>query len=270
MAMASQSIQGQSTLQSYISEKRAANGRPGRNVGEGERLVSGLAGSILVLQGLGRRDLTGLLIGGIGGALIHRGVTGHCKAYQALGQSTAAPASSASNLTVPNGIHIAESLLVSRSPDDLYAEWSQLENLPRMMTHLKSVTVIDETRSHWVAEAPALVGGQIEWDAEIVRDIPGRQLSWVSLPGSPVENAGRVRFSPAPGDRGSIVSVELDYRPPAGKLGHWVAKLFGTDAEKQIHHDLRNFKRTIEVGEVLKTDGQPHGQCMGLGAGRVR
>ena len=273
MASASQAMEsGDSTLASYLGEGlRRTTARDGavHNVGDTERLVSGLAGSILVMKGLGRGSLAGLLISGIGGALVHRGVTGRCRVYEALGQSTA-PAHSQSGLTVPNGIHVATSMLIQRSPDELYGEWSQLENLPRMMTHLKSVTVIDEKKSHWVASAPSIVGGQVEWDAETVKDIPGRQISWASLPGSQVENAGRIRFSQAPGDRGTIVSVQLDYRPPAGRLGHWIAKLFGEDAEKQIVSDLRNFKRTIETGEIPTTEGQPHGRCMGLGAGRTK
>jgi uncharacterized membrane protein len=190
--------------------------------------------------------------------------------YQALGQNTASTSGTQNGLTVANGIHVATSMLIQRSPDELYAEWSQLENLPRMMRHLKSVTVIDEKKSRWVASAPSIVGGQIEWEAETVKDIPGRQLSWSSLPGSQVENAGRIRFSQAPGDRGTIISVQLDYRPPAGRLGHWIAKLFGEDAEKQIYSDLRSFKRKIETGEIPTTEGQSHGSCMGLGSGRRR
>jgi uncharacterized membrane protein len=262
---------GESTLRTYLGEgltRSTERGQQRRNVGDGERLVSGIAGAILAMQGLGRRDLTGLLIGGVGGALIHRGVTGRCRVYQALGQNTA-DHGERTGLTVPNGIHIATSMLIRRSPDELYAEWSQLENLPRMMTHLKEVTVLDEKRSHWVASAPAIVGGQVEWDAETVKDVPGRQISWTSLPGSQVENAGRIRFSQAPGDRGTIVSVQLDYRPPAGRLGHWVAKLFGEDAENQIQNDLRSFKRKIETGEIPTTEGQPRGRCLGAGAART-
>jgi uncharacterized membrane protein len=256
-------------LQDYLSNgmRRSTERRhEARNVGDGERLVSGLAGSILAMQGLERRGLAGLLMSGVGGALIHRGLTGRCKAYATLGTSTAT--AQRSGTTVANGIHIAGSILISRPPSDLYDEWSRLENLPRMMTHLKSVEMLDDKRSRWVASAPSIAGGQIEWEAETVKDIPGRQISWASLPGSQVANAGRIQFSEAPGGRGTIVSVRLDYRPPAGRLGHWIAKLFGEDAENQIRDDLRSFKRRIEVGELPTTDGQPHGNCSGLGSAR--
>ena len=267
MASATDSIgTGRTDMQRFIGEglrRSAGEAQDGVNVGQGERLVSGIAGSWLLLRGLDRGGLTGLLLSSIGGALVHRGATGRCKVSEALGQG--AKLQARDGVAVPNGIHIARSMLIRRPPDELYAEWSQLENLPRMMTHLKSVTVIDEKRSRWVASAPAIAGGQVEWEAETVKDVPGWQLCWVSLPGSQVENAGRIRFSPALGDRGTIVSVHLDYRPPAGRLGHWLAKLFGEDAEKQIQDDLRSFKRRIEVGEIPTTAGQPHGSCMGAG-----
>jgi uncharacterized membrane protein len=59
------------------------------NVGPAERWVSGLAGGALALYGLvsGRR-VAGPLLALFGGALVHRGVTGHCSAYQMLGIST--------------------------------------------------------------------------------------------------------------------------------------------------------------------------------------
>jgi uncharacterized membrane protein len=256
-------------LQDFLSDgmrRSTERGDEDRNVGGGERLVSGLAGSILLMQGLERRGLAGLLISGVGSALIHRGVTGRCKAYAALGTSTAKV--QRPGITVANGIHVASSILVSRPPSGLYDEWSRLENLPRMMTHLKSVEMLDDKRSRWVASAPSITGGQIEWEAETVKDIPGRQLSWASLPGSQMANAGRIQFSEAPGGRGTIVSVRLDYRPPAGRLGHCIAKLFGEDVENQIYNDLRSFKRRVEVGELPTTEGQTHGNCGGLGFGR--
>src|SRR5690606_1120198 len=58
------------------------------NVGSGERTVSLAAGAILALLGLERRDKFGWLAAGLGGAMIYRGLTGHCHLYQALDIST--------------------------------------------------------------------------------------------------------------------------------------------------------------------------------------
>ncbi len=55
------------------------------NVGMDERHVTLVLGGMLTAMGLLRfRPLTALL----GGALVYRGMTGHCTAYQALGIDT--------------------------------------------------------------------------------------------------------------------------------------------------------------------------------------
>jgi uncharacterized membrane protein len=85
------------------------------------------------------------------------------------------------------------------SPEEVYRFWRNFENLPRFMSHLESVHVTDEKRSHWVARAP--MGTSVEWDAEIIEDRPNYEISWRSLEGADVDNRGTVRFDRAPGDR---------------------------------------------------------------------
>src|ERR1041384_6630130 len=59
------------------------------NIGELERWASLAGGVLLTILGLTRRSLSGLVLAGAGGALIYRGLTGHCQLYAALGKSTA-------------------------------------------------------------------------------------------------------------------------------------------------------------------------------------
>jgi uncharacterized membrane protein len=254
--------------------RTAANGRSRRpktghgqwrNVGDTERLVSASAGAILVAQGLARRDLVGLLIAGVGGALAYRGATGHCSAYATAGLSTADGADHAEQTAQDRGTRVSKSLLINRSPDELYAFWHNFENLPNIMRHLKSVRVLDNRRSHWVAKAPFIAGGEVEWDAEITADEPNSRIEWRAVPGGDIEHRGSIKFSKAAGDRGTNAKVVLEYYPSAGQLGRWVAKLFGEEPEQQIQDDLRNFKRMMEIGEVPTIIGQPHGTCLGKG-----
>jgi uncharacterized membrane protein len=155
-------------------------------------------------------------------------------------------------------IHLERSIIINRSPEELYKFWRNFQNLPRFMNHLESVQVVDDKRSHWVAKAPA--GTVVEWDAEIVNETPNELIAWRSLDGADVDNAGSVRFERAPGDRGTIVHVKLQYRPPAGVVGATVAKLLGQAPEKQIKVDLLQMKQFIETGEIVKTEGQPAGR----------
>jgi uncharacterized membrane protein len=221
-------------------------------------MVSAIAGSILGLLGMGRRDLVGLGIAGVGAALIYRGATGHCSAYQALGVDTALDETSGLR---SGEVRVTASFLINKPAEKLYTFWRDFENLPGFMSHLESVTTINDRKSHWVAKAPKPYGGRVEWDAEIIADEPNSRIDWQALPNSDVEHRGSIRFMPALGDRGTKVTVELIYSPPGGHLGRWAAKLFGEEPEQQIHSDLRNFKRFMETAEILTTAGQPMGKC---------
>jgi uncharacterized membrane protein len=116
------------------------------------------------------------------------------------------------------------------------------------MKHLKSVTMIDDRRSHWVANGPA--GSSVEWDAEVINEIENELIGWRSLEGSDVDMAGSVRFEPSAMGNGTRLAVSLQYNPPAGSLGAAVAKMFGTDPKKQVKCDLKRFKDLMETGRV--------------------
>jgi uncharacterized membrane protein len=150
------------------------------------------------------------------------------------------------------GIHTRRSITVGRPAAEVYAFWRRLENLPRFMRHLESVTVTGERTSHWVATAPA--GKTVEWDAEIVEERENELLSWRSLEGADVFNEGTVTFHDAPGGRGTEVHVDLRYDPPGGKLGSKLAMLFREEPGQQVQDDLRRFKQVMEVGEVVVSD----------------
>lgn len=149
-------------------------------------------------------------------------------------------------------IHTKRSITVGRPVNEVYAFWRDFENLPRFMRHLESVTVTSERRSHWKAKAPA--GKSVEWDADLTEDRPNELISWRSIPGSDVYNAGTVRFVEAPGGRGTEVRVDIEYDPPLGKLGSKVAMLWREEPGQQIQDDLRHFKQVMEIGEIVVSD----------------
>ncbi|HEX2911291.1 MAG TPA: SRPBCC family protein [Chloroflexia bacterium] len=155
------------------------------------------------------------------------------------------------------GIRVKKSVAINSSPEEAYNFWHDFSNLPRFMSHLEAVQVLGEGRSHWKAKAPAKAS--VEWDAEVTRDIPNELISWRSLENADIPNSGTVHFERAPGNRGTFVKVEMQYDPPAGKLGALVAKLFGEEPEQQVQDDLRAFKQMIETGEILYSDSTIHG-----------
>jgi len=230
------------------------------NVSSSERMWSLIGGSAVALFGLARGRLSGMALAGLGGMLLYRGFTGYCPLNAAMGRNSAESDPPAEPEQYFNrGIHVEHSVTVNRSAEELFQFWRNFENLPRFMQHLETVKCLDAKRSRWVARAPA--GFTVQWDAQIINQEPNALIAWRSVGGTDVDNAGSVRFIPAPADRGTEVRVVLDYIPPAGKIGAIIASLFGKAPEQQIRQDLRRFKQLMEAGEIPTTQGQPHGAC---------
>ncbi|MDQ3893507.1 MAG: SRPBCC family protein [Actinomycetota bacterium] len=155
---------------------------------------------------------------------------------------------------------VTKAITVNRASDEVYRFWRDFDKLPGFMTHLESVQVTGDRRSRWRAKGPA--GRSVEWDAEIVTDRPGELIAWRSLPGGDIETSGSVRFSSAPGRRGTEVTVELTYSPPAGSAGATIAKLLGEEPATQAADDLRRFKQVIETGEIVRSEATPGGHAL--------
>jgi uncharacterized membrane protein len=68
-----------------------------------------------------------------------------------------------------------------------------------------------------------------------------------------VATAGSVRFIPTQAG-GTEIVVHLQYEPPAGKLGSFVASLFGEEPSQQIRADLRRLKAMLETGDVPRSE----------------
>jgi uncharacterized membrane protein len=237
------------------------------NVGQTERWASAIGGGALALYGVTRGSLGGIALALLGAALVQRGYSGHCNLYDAIGYNTSGDADlrNSENVSVPagRGIRVEKAVTINRSPEELYSFWRNFENLPRFMNHLESVRVTGEKTSHWVAKAPA--GTSVEWDAEVYNSKDNELIAWRTLENADVASAGSVHFEAASGGRGTVVRVVLKYDPPAGKLGAFVARLFGENPEQQIDEDLRRFKQLIETGEVATTEGQPSGRSASAG-----
>jgi uncharacterized membrane protein len=154
-------------------------------------------------------------------------------------------------------IRARAAVTVNRPVHEVYEFWHDLENLPRFMIHLESVRVTGPGGSHWTATAPA--GRTVEWDATVTADRRDELIAWESDPGARVRNRGAVRFMPAPGDRGTVISVELEYEPPGGALGSLVARLLGEEPVQQVKDDLRRCKQLLETGEIARSAASPEG-----------
>jgi len=164
--------------------------------------------------------------------------------------------------SVARDAHVETSIAINKLPAELYSFWRDFTNLPLFMRNLDSVTVLDATRSHWVARGPA--GTHVEWDAEIYNEIENELIAWRSTENADVVNAGSVRFQKAPTGHGTFVRVTMNYNPPAGKVGATLAQLLGAEPGQLIKEDLRRLKQLAEAGEIATIDGQSSGRTLSV------
>ena len=234
--------------QSGSGQRDAGHGE--RNVGDTERLLSGILGGSLLLRSVMRPTrMSSGIAALLGIALLHRATSGYCAAYGAMGITSREGNDTSSlgrrKIRTDRALKTEQSVTINRSPENLYRFWRQLDNLPKVMSHVRSVQVINDHRSHWVVEtipgAPT-----IEWDAEIINEVENERIGWQTVSGASVEHAGSVAFQPAGDGQGTRVTVTLQYDPPAGPIGAAIAGLFGQDPGQKVADDLRRFKETME------------------------
>jgi uncharacterized membrane protein len=219
----------------------------------GPWLWSRVAGDVVDLASLGAtaassRNSTGTAIGiaSVAGVTVLDVMAARRSSGESNGQATAARAET--------------SVIVNRSPEDCYNFWRRLENLPRFMMYLESVRTTGDRRSHWTAN---VAGQKIEWDAEIETDVPNERITWRTTQESEFTNSGAVEFDRAPGGRGTIVRVQMDYGNIWHALGAAAATALGKNPEQLIKKELCRFKQMMETGEVITTEGQSAGRRSG-------
>ena len=222
------------------------------NLGLAARWASILGGVSIISYGMKKGSTGGKLAAlMLGGDLVYGGTMGHSPLLNALGLRLGGTRlGKSASIPYQQGIRVDADIAIARPPAQVYSFWRNLENLPRFMRHVKRVVTAGPNRSHWVADCMA--GQSVEWDAEIVNDQPPSLIGWRSLPGSTVDTAGSVQFKPTEGGYGTKVHVELQYLPPAGKLGAAFAKLMGNDPANHIKEDLRRLKHELENMDTVQ------------------
>jgi uncharacterized membrane protein len=226
-----------------------------QNVGQAERAVSIAAGGALAAIGLRKRGVAGIAMALVGAELARRGLTGHCMLYEKLGVSTHGPADirdredvtgRAATVNARKAIKVERTIRIERRADELYDLWRDFSNLPHFMQYLESVQCTDSRYSHWIARLPG--GKHVEWDAEIVNDIPGRLIAWKTVGEPDIAHAGSVHFTPLSNADAADVRIVFDYEPPfASTIGSITAQL-GITPDALVDRDLQRLKEYVEAG----------------------
>jgi uncharacterized membrane protein len=144
-----------------------------------------------------------------------------------------------------NSVDITKTITVEQPVEVVYTMWSNFDYFPRFMSNVLEVRRGEGDLSHWKVRGPA--GVTVEWDATITQRRKNEIIAWRSVEGATVPNAGYVLFEPTESG-GTEVTVRLSYSPPAGALGHAIAKAFGADPKSEMDEDLMRMKEVIESG----------------------
>ena len=227
-----------------IIENLTSTSHREENVDSTERFFSAIGGGYLLYSAWTGKHAK-LIKGSAAAMLLYRAFTGHCPTYSAMGKHSLSDHA--------QNINIRMTMVVRKPRSEVYAYWRKLEQLPLFMKHLVSVKEIDSLRSQWIAKIPGLPGS-INWQAEIVKEELNEFLGWSSLPGSVIENAGKIEFTDA-----SINSTEINaiisYRAPLGTAGEKIARLLSPVFKRMVEEDLKNFKEVIEIDSVSRLFG---------------
>ncbi|WP_347049449.1 SRPBCC family protein [Flavobacterium olei] len=206
------------------------------NVSTLERILMVTSGAYLLYNGLSKQNKN-IAKAGTGGAMLLRGISGYCPIYDAAGHLMNDKASN---------VNIRINSVINKPVSEVYAFWRNLENLPKFMNHLDSVRSVSSTISEWTAKGPAGLG-KISWNAEIVRDEKEQLLSWNSIEGSTIKNAGKVTFKSK--GNATEIDVTISYHAPLGVAGESAAKLLNPYFEKMVKDDISNLKLYLESGQ---------------------
>ena len=204
----------------------------GRNVGYTERLVSVFLGGLLLSKGIINPFKPKFWYGAY---LTYRGFTGRCLIYDQLDIDA----------KKPHAVNIRGEFLIDKPAKEVYNFWRNLNNIPASINHLLDVEMVDENLSKWKSNAFGKFF-PINWEAEIVKDEPGRLIGWRAVKGSMLPHVGRVDFDETADGLSTKLNILLSYRPPAGGVGIGISKMLTPMFEQILRTEVNTFKHAIE------------------------
>lgn len=135
------------------------------------------------------------------------------------------------------------SLIVAQPVEVVFAFLRDFENFPCIIGALRQVRDYGDGRSHWCASTPS--GGTLEWNTVTTKYVPNRVLAWQSVPGSPVQMHGLMRFLPE--DSGTCLKLEMDYQVQAGGLADALIALTTPTRGAELERDIRRLSTYLHT-----------------------
>jgi uncharacterized membrane protein len=178
-----------------------------------------------------RGGLPGMPLGAVGALLLLRTTTN--KPFRQL-----------VGMSGRRAIDVEKTVTINAPVEEVFEFLANYQNYPRFMSNVKSVEPRSEGQTHWIVAGPA--GTEVQWNSVQTQFVPNEVIAWRTVESGAVAHAGIMRFEPF--ERGTRVHIRMSYNPPAGALGHVVAKFFGADPKTEMDEDLMRLKTALETG----------------------
>jgi uncharacterized membrane protein len=135
------------------------------------------------------------------------------------------------------------SFVVDRPVEQVFAFCADFENFPKFIGALREVRDTGDGRSHWCASRPR--GGTIEWSATTTKFVTNSVIGWRSVPGSPVDAVGLMRFSPEGAT--TCVKVALSYRVLDGSIADTLTGLVSPHRARALEAEFRGIEGQLPL-----------------------
>ena len=193
------------------------------------------AGAAISVYGVLRRDWFGAAFAGGGGYLLYSGMSDLRRPYQ--GRARVA-------------------FTIAKSPQEVYDFVRNPQNWGRSLRE----PMFEHNGDGQVTLRLGKKKNALDFKSrvELTDEKPGEYIAWASAD-QRFEHRGVVHFKKAPGDRGTEISVAVEYKSPTGPITHSLASLAGLNPEQLLREGLRQIKQLMEAGEIPTTVGQPVG-----------
>jgi uncharacterized membrane protein len=243
------------------SDRASGRSRSRSNRNRSKRAVSGVVGAALLVRGLRRRSLTGIATAIAGGWLAYRSIRGSGRRARSSGWSSRTGTGTDQQRGEAELADVERTSTIDASAEELYETWRDPDQLERIVGHVGEVTSVGGDRLRWSVDAPR--GRTISWETHVVDEEPGEYVRWRTPEDAKVPNEGTIRFSPAPGNRGTEVTLSVHFDPPGGAIGTAALKRLDVVPGVLVGTALRRFKSLVETGEVPSLEANPSARGKG-------
>jgi uncharacterized membrane protein len=221
------------TISTDLGTNLSRGDEPSKSSVKPKIVAAVLTGGGLMALGLSRRSWAGLGLAAGGAYLAYQGMP---------------------NLTAQVG-SVRVAYTINRSPQELFDFLRDEKNWHQFA---RGVEIAGRQGDEMKLVFGRALGFELVSNCRVTYEKNGEFIAWSSLPGA-LEHRGVVHFRPAPGDRGTELSLAVEFKIPAGTLRRGLAMMQGQGPEQFVRENLRRMKQFLEGGEIPTTVGQSSG-----------